>query len=466
MENTVTTLTPHTDTTARGFALTDHGNGERIAALFGDDLRHCVETRQWLLWDGRRWCVDSAYGDRICRLALMAARELYAADPSAARWARASESLPRLRAAIGAAAAIDSLRVPVAALDRDDFLLNCENGVVDLRSGALLPHDRLRLQTKICNGVTYSASAECPIFLDALERAMGRDDSRIGPARAARRVAFLQRVFGYALTGDVREGVAFEFFGAQGDEGKSTFLGAFHRVMGSYAETIPPGLLGLTSGYAREALLYFADFRAARFITVGESDRPVNGSMLRYAVGRQGFIQGKHKYASLVEFPPTHKLFFEVNRRTRIRGLKSDDGLLKTIPFDVFFRGENRDAHLSEKLSKERAGILTWAVQGCLAWQRDGLGPEDHGAAAIARSRDSFAAFLQERCEAKVGAWTRTSELYPAYLAFCTAERFSRPCHGRSTFCAAVRAAGYRLSRSRRDDNNIQIRTWEGLGLA
>jgi putative DNA primase/helicase len=45
---------------------------------------------------------------------------------------------------------------------------------------------------------------------------------------------------------------------------------------------------------------------------------------------------------------------------------------LHLIPFTITVPPERRDKHLQQKLLAERDGILAWAVQGCLDWQRHG----------------------------------------------------------------------------------------------
>jgi len=46
---------------------------------------------------------------------------------------------------------------------------------------------------------------------------------------------------------------------------------------------------------------------------------------------------------------------------------------MRLIPFTVTIPKEQRDLNLADKLKAEMSGILNWAIQGCLTWQRDGL---------------------------------------------------------------------------------------------
>ena len=79
---------------------------------------------------------------------------------------------------------------------------------------------------------------------------------------------------------------------------------------------------------------------------------------------------------------------------------------------------EEKDPDLKEKLLKERPGILAWAVRGCLAWQRNGLGTPDEVSTATATYRsesDIVQAFLDSECVTAPGTSVSKSELYQAY---------------------------------------------------
>src|SRR6185369_17772988 len=45
----------------------DHGNAERLIALYGEDLKYCHAFKKWLVWDGMRWAVDDT--DQARRMA-------------------------------------------------------------------------------------------------------------------------------------------------------------------------------------------------------------------------------------------------------------------------------------------------------------------------------------------------------------------------------------------------------------
>ena len=93
------------------------------------------------------------------------------------------------------------------AFDRDLHLLNTPGGVVDLSSGRMLFHDPARMMSKM---TAVAPGGDCPLWHAFLLRMFNGDRELI---------AFLQRFFGYALTGSVKEEV-FAFFYGTGGNGK------------------------------------------------------------------------------------------------------------------------------------------------------------------------------------------------------------------------------------------------------
>src|SRR5262249_50318642 len=82
-------------------------------------------------------------------------------------------------------------------LDADPWLLNVENGTIDLRTGRREKHDSRDLLTKLAP-VRANRRAKCPLFKKFLKRITG-DDASLR--------AFIQKAVGYSLTGDTTEQV-------------------------------------------------------------------------------------------------------------------------------------------------------------------------------------------------------------------------------------------------------------------
>ena len=121
-------------------------------------------------------------------------------------------------------------------LDSDPWLLNADNGTIDLRTGKLQRHNHTDNLTKRAP-VKFSLDAGAPQFAAFLQRIFDGNDSLI---------LYAQRLFGMAASGTATEQILPILWG-EGANGKSTLLGIIQFVMGDYAGTAPDSLLTLTT---------------------------------------------------------------------------------------------------------------------------------------------------------------------------------------------------------------------------
>ncbi|MCU1324665.1 MAG: hypothetical protein JWN34_35 [Bryobacterales bacterium] len=453
------------------YPLTDAGNGERIVALFGADIRYCVEMKRWLVWDGARWAVDELNVMR--QKAKMTARRLYAQAKGEAPfggWARASESYAAVSAALGSAATDSGIPIMVSELDQHPYLLNCPNGVVDLRDGKLLPHNREFLITKLCP-VPYNPKAICPRFVGFLEWAMGANPEADISERTARLVGFIQRAFGYSLTSDVSEKAVFILHGERGNNGKTTLLTLFRDLLGrDYSGQLVIDTVMSMKNQDATTRADLADLRGVRLVVTSEVEKEhkLNEGKIKYITAGMGSIKSCRKYENPIEFTATHKLFMDCNHRPVVRGV--DDAIwrrLKLIPFDVTVSEADKDLDLPNKLRAEMAGILAWAVRGCVDWKRNGLGDPPEVASAGEEWRehdDPLKEFLDDYCLLdEEELYIKASELGQAYEYWAKQNRERYPL-GREAFNERLQAKGLKQSRSRRIDGK-QARAWEGINI-
>jgi P4 family phage/plasmid primase-like protien len=457
----------------RPFPHTDVGNGERIALLFADEVRYCVEMKRWLVWDGRRWAVDemNAIRQRAKQMArLMYAQALGSTGSSALeKHARESESYSGISNALGCAASEKGIPVSAADLDQQPFLLNCVNGVVDLRDGKLLPHNREFLITKLCP-VTYDPKAACARFLAFLHWAMGANPEAELTQRTVRLVGFLQRAFGYALTSDVSEKAVFILHGERGNNGKTTLLTLFRDLLGrDYSGQLVIDTVMTMKNQDATTRADLADLRGVRLVVTSEVEKEhrLNEGKIKYITAGMGNIKSCRKYENPIEFAATHKLFMDCNHRPTVRGV--DDAIwrrLKLVPFDVTVSEEEKDLQLPDKLRAELPGILAWAVRGAIVWLKEGLGdpPEVSSAGAEWREHDDpLKEFIDDCCELGPGAYVRAQDLAAGYELWAKQNRERYPL-GREAFNERLLAKGFKQSRSRRVEGK-QLRTWEGIEL-
>ena len=99
---------------------------------------------------------------------------------------------------------------------------------MNLRTGELLPYRREDYITKLAP-VIYDMDAECPTWLNFLQKIMNGNKSLI---------KFIQKAVGYSLTGDTREQVLF-FLHGFGANGKSSMINVITALLGDYALQTP-----------------------------------------------------------------------------------------------------------------------------------------------------------------------------------------------------------------------------------
>jgi len=418
------------------------------------DYRWVAPWGQWIAWTGQRWSIDTR--NTVVERAKEVARNLHLAaldlaDSSerktAVKWAMQSEGVARLEAMVKLARSVPGIPVDPDELDQHRNLLVVNNGTVDLRTGTLGLHRREDLATKLAP-VDYDPDAAAPSWVTFLEQILPDPDVR----------EFLQRFAGYCLTGDVTEHVIAFLLGI-GANGKTTFLEALTKVMGDYACQAAPDLLLRRRDDPHPAGL--ADLKGARLALASETGegRHLDEALVKRLSGGDR-IKARQLYKDWFEFDPTHKFVVATNHRPEITG--TDQGIwrrIRLIPFDVTIPAEQQDRQLGAKLADESAGILEWAVQGCVAWRQHGLGEPAAVIAATADYRsdmDVLGEFVSEYCVLAPSVSARACDLFERYTGWAS-DAGETPMTPRK-FGFRMRDLG--LTKERR--NGIW---WTGIGL-
>lgn len=438
------------------FKLTDVGNGERLVSEHGKDLRYCHPQRMWYVYDGRRWADDTTA--EINRRAIGTVRGLYEEAAGAptpeqraeiAKHALKSEATARIKALIEAASWIEGVPVNPDELDVSPWLLNVENGTLELKTGILRAHRREDAITKLAP-VTYDPAAKCPTWYAFLDRIMGGDEDLIG---------YLRRAVGYALTGSTGEQVMPILHGS-GANGKSTFIETIAALLGDYAQQTPTETLMVrhSQGVPND----LARLRGARFVSAvetGEGNRLAENLVKQMTGGDR--ITARFLHKEFFEFTPVFKLFLATNHKPLIRG--TDEAIwrrLHLVPFSVAIPKPEQDPALKDKLKAELPGILNWALEGCLEWQKSGLQPPARVQAATQSYRDEMdvlAAFIEEQCTTKAGASVLSSHLHRCYREWCEAN---------GEYAVSNKAFSMRLQERGFEKKRLSAGMfWEGLGL-
>lgn len=399
----------------------DTANATRLASRCAGIAKYCGSLG-WLIFNGRKWEIDERdriieYAKEVARLNVAEAMEEPDDDAREALVDAARKCLqePRIRAMVSLAQSDPRVRIVVNQLDLDPWLLNVQNGTLDLRTGVLRPHDPEDLIAKIAP-VDYDPAAACPTWDAFLDRIMAHNPGLI---------RFLQQAVGYALTGDASEQVLFLLYGT-GQNGKTTFLETLTDLFSDYWTKMNTATLldeKRSAGSASEDVALLA---GARLVTAVEipPGRQLNVSFIKETTGGDT-VMARFLYKPSFRFRPVFKAFLAFNQKPTIRD--PTEGAwrrVRLIPFDVAIPKEERDRKMPEKLRAELPGILAWAVRGCADWLKNGLStpPEVIEATATYRvEQDILAGFLADCCVIGDGIEVSTKELGTAYKAWCEA---------------------------------------------
>ena len=321
------------------------------------------------MFDGKRWCPDSLhtvveFAKKTARLIVGEAKHLSDDKARTRRKDFANQTLGKGSLDRMLDLAKSLLAVKDECLDADPWLLNVENGSIDLRTGHLEKHDPRDLLTKVVP-VQADRTAKCPIFKKFLERISGDDPDL---------ASYIQRAVGYSLSGETTEQVFFFVFGRTGQNGKSTLVNLIREMLGDYGLHTQTESL-LVKQYDNNIPADLARLRGARMVTAIEAEPQ---SPPRRSEDQGDDRRGTHRRPfHAAELFPVCADFQAVARgqrpASRPRHRPSVLAPVRVIPLGVSIPPTEPGSTPPSKLREEWPGILAWAVRGCLKWQKIGL---------------------------------------------------------------------------------------------
>jgi putative DNA primase/helicase len=345
----------------------------------------------------------------------------------------------------------DRVGISGSEWERDPWILPCENGVVDLRTGQLrpgVPEDYYRLA---CPTVWTGLDTDAPTWKKFLEDVFAGNQDII---------AFLQRFLGSALIGKVVTRSLPIFYGV-GSNGKSTLLETLKAVVGPFAEPIPRHLLLQTSrerssgAPAPEVL----DLQGKRLVWASELEESeiLATARVKHLTGNDS-LAGRPLYSNTtIRFTPSHSIILQTNHKPRVDG--GDPALwdrILLVPFDIRFVPDPKEPHerkqdpgIREALLEERSGILAWLVRGTQVFlannqQLDAPLIVQAATAEYKLDEDEVSQFI-ENCVVKGAGQILVLKLYQTYERWCGSLQL-RPL-GQRRFIDRVR---YRLGTQKR----------------
>lgn len=409
--------------------LTDSGNAECLVDLFAQDFRFCktvtkakADSKGLFHWNGMIWEEDITRQFRDCakwtargRRHISAHAETVEARRKLFQFAMLSENFRKLEDMCNLASTNPSVVMDSEKWDIDRLKLTVKNGTIDLKLGEFVEPVRDHYITKQAP-VVYDDLATCPIW----EKTLGEifvDNPDIIP--------YIQRVFGYCLTGLTEAQIMWFWFGT-GANGKSTLLNTMKAMLGDgeYAETTSFSTFDTKNDNGRNDGL--AELRGARFVAAseGEQGRSIAEAKIKSVVSSDG-VSCRFLFNNLFTYFPTYKVILASNHLPSIKG--TDRGIWRRVhivPFTQKFGdgGRTVDVHLEEKLQTELSGILNWCLVGLQDfWERGGFDPPEvvlYSTKNLETQSDLFQQWFDERLTVASAQTLRRSTAYVDYRTY------------------------------------------------
>lgn len=328
-----------------------------------------------------------------------------------------------------ACAGKNSLGISGLEWDTHPGFLGCLNGKVDLSTGSIspgMPTDYIR---KVAPVEYLGLQATCPSF-DKFILDICSGDKKVA--------AYLQRLFGYSLTGVASEKVLPVFYGPEGWNGRTTLLEIVKDVLGPLAYKTTTDII-LSSKHGRSRGAPDPDTLALRgkhlvFASETNHDQNFNLKAAKELTGRDT-LNARGMWSRFpVEFMPSFLLVIITNDLPRVKN--NDPSFwdrIHLVPFLTRFvdnpqsdNEKRRDKFIKEKLQQERSGIFSWMVRGAIEWQKHGgLQPPQCVLKATQKyktAEDVIARFIAAGCTLGNSYEVAKGALYSAYCGWCTKE--------------------------------------------
>lgn len=368
-----------------------------------DELRYVSFWGKWLKWTGGKWQIENTLA------AYDLARDICHGHALGGLRAKTVSTIEQM------ARSDRRLAATTDQWDADPWLFNTPGGTVDLKTGNLREHRPQDYITKIAG---CSPGREgCPMFFAFLNKIFNGDQALID---------YLQKFFGYILTGLTIEHAMLFFYGI-GANGKGVLASTIAGILGDYHRVAPIDTFTAT-GFSRHST-DLAGLMGARLGVAHETEEGAKWAEAKLKALTGGDkITAQFMRQDYFDYLPAFKLVITGNHKP---GLQTVDEAMRRrlnlIPFSVTIPKADRDPDLAEKLKTEWPGILAWIIAGCLLWQKEGrLNPPQAVADATdeyLESEDALATWIGERCELKASYNDTAEELFKSWKAWAELNR-------------------------------------------
>jgi putative DNA primase/helicase len=381
-----------------------------FASAAKDTHRYVAEEKAWYSFDGKSWRKDTTKAVRD-QIRLGVAKYAKAEND----W-KAGQKIASNRFISGVEAVAQADRRLAATADQwdtDAAVLCTPAGIVDLTSGnfrSAKPEDYCR---KITAVAPAAPGVPFPNFKRVLANITGGD---------ADVEAYLQKVAGYCLYGEQTE-KAFFIVAGEHNSGKTTLFETLREVMGDYATSATAETFLEDPRNMARATNDLAELIGYRLVVASEPDknRSLSAARIKRMIGRDS-DRVRRLYQSGTVQKTTWKPVLHCNDVPHLgHGDDAVKSRLRIIPGGKTIPQRERDPDLPRKLKAEYPAILRWMIDGCVRWQKEGLGAPTAVTTCgevYFKSEDPLAGWLAECACFDRSSWHKTDDLYSSYCAF------------------------------------------------
>ena len=302
-------------------------------------------------------------------------------------------------------------------LNKDPFILNVQNGMLDLRTRELLPHDPKYLST-VQLKVKYDPLATCPAIMKFLQEVLYEED-----------IPAIQELLGYVLWRDYPAAKAWMLVGT-GANGKSTFIALLKTLLG-IENVSSRGLVDLEKNRFATADLFgklanlYADLEDVALKSTGK---------FKMLTGRDP-VTAEFKYRNGFPFLNIAKMVFSCNKIPE--AVDDTDAFFRRwviITFPNQFLGNREDRNLLAKLTtpEERSGLLNFALEGLTRLQSNGWHFSNPKTTAEIRNEyirksSPVQAFLMDCTKLDVDGLIPRAQLFSRFSEYCHTHQLPVP---------------------------------------
>ncbi|MFI3255529.1 MAG: phage/plasmid primase, P4 family [Eubacteriales bacterium] len=351
------------------FPLNDIGMAGLFYHVYQMQFCYVVETSCYYAFNGRHWVKDvKNLGIKEKSKVFALSLEQYGKEIHSEMIEKIGKGLTSLKkreSLVNDSTSINPMKFCV--FDSNKYLFNCQNGTLDLETGNFRPHSPVDYITKLSN-VNYNPEVCCLRWESFIGEVMQNDPDCM---------RFLQKTFGYALTGDTSHECFFIFYGSTTRNGKSTCCETISHLMGDYARNVQPETLSKSKKNGSNPSPDVARLQGIRLAVTPEPEKglELNVSLMKQLTGGDK-LTSRFLNENPIEFTPEFKIIMNTNHQPRI----SDDTVfsshrVKLIPFERHFSEEEQDKNLKNHFREPEnlSGIFNWMLQGYRLMKQEGF---------------------------------------------------------------------------------------------